>query len=114
MKNQKGKKDLAGLYPPYDKITRGDVIAGRIGKKKKMQDWTVYHQLGIHLAEALGVVAEQKEHPDKEEAERFSKMSDKQLKERPGKVDNMSGIKAAAKRAAARGAKNVPQSKRPY
>jgi hypothetical protein len=72
------KKDLAALYPPYDKVTRGDVIAGRLkgmkgkmkgkkeamkkkAKKKKLQkEWSVYHQMGIHLAEALGIVAEQK------------------------------------------------------
>jgi hypothetical protein len=32
------KKGLASLYPPYDKITRGDVITGRLKGKKKIQE----------------------------------------------------------------------------
>lgn len=36
-KSKGGKKDLASLYPPYDKITRGDVIAGRLKGKKKIK-----------------------------------------------------------------------------
>lgn len=33
-----GNKDLASLYPPYDKITRGDVIAGRLKGKKNLTE----------------------------------------------------------------------------
>jgi hypothetical protein len=40
---KKGDGDLANNYPPYDKVTRGDVIAGRLGKdeeggKKKVKE----------------------------------------------------------------------------
>ena len=38
MKKKGNKKDLASLYPPYDKITRGDVITGRLKGKKKIQE----------------------------------------------------------------------------
>ena len=83
------EKDLAALYPPYDKVTRGDVIAGRLkgmkgkkkGKKKAMKkklqkEWSVYHQLGFYIAEALRTGTKH----DPEEAERFGRMSGKQLK----------------------------------
>lgn len=38
--------NLANNYPPYDKVTRGDVVAGRLGKdqmggKKKMEEGTM-------------------------------------------------------------------------
>ncbi len=32
---KKGDGNLANNYPPYDKVTRGDVIAGRLGKDEK-------------------------------------------------------------------------------
>lgn len=47
---KEGKKpndgNLANNYPPYDKVTRGDVVAGRLGKdqmggKKKMEEGTM-------------------------------------------------------------------------
>ena len=31
----KGDGNLANNYPPYDKVTRGDVVAGRLGKDEK-------------------------------------------------------------------------------
>ena len=34
-KKKKGDGNLANNYPPYDKVTRGDVIAGRLGKDEK-------------------------------------------------------------------------------
>jgi hypothetical protein len=34
-KKKKGDGNLANNYPPYDKVTRGDVIAGRLGKDQK-------------------------------------------------------------------------------
>lgn len=37
MKSKKAK-GLAGLYPPYDKITRGDVITGRLKGKKNLTE----------------------------------------------------------------------------
>ena len=37
-KKKGGNKDLASLYPPYDKITRGDVIAGRLKGKKNLTE----------------------------------------------------------------------------
>jgi len=30
--SKKGDGNLANNYPPYDKVTRGDVIAGALGK----------------------------------------------------------------------------------
>jgi hypothetical protein len=62
LEEKKGDGNLANNYPPYDKVTRGDVIAGATGKdqmggKKKMMkkehsDWR--SDLGFFIEEDCG------------------------------------------------------------
>jgi hypothetical protein len=62
LEEKKGDGNLANNYPPYDKVTRGDVIAGATGKdqmggKKKMMkkehsDWR--YDLGFFTEEDCG------------------------------------------------------------
>ena len=57
--------NLANNYPPYDKVTRGDVIAGRLGKdqmggKKKKVTKEGYSNWREDLSEILEVVSKDK------------------------------------------------------
>ena len=38
---EKVDSDLADNYPPYDKVTRGDIIAAVKGKGKKTARWMI-------------------------------------------------------------------------
>lgn len=56
--------NLANNYPPYDKVTRGDVIAGRLGKdqmggKKKMDEKKMWEGSGVSGEDPGMAVAKQ-------------------------------------------------------
>jgi hypothetical protein len=71
MKEEKKPNDgnLANNYPPYDKVTRGDVIAGRLGKDemggKKKVTKEGYSNWRQDLSEVLGNVKDDKKIAEK-------------------------------------------------
>jgi len=61
---KKNDGNLANNYPPYDKITRGDVIAGRLGKdemggKRKVSEALIGDQDKIDVAPPYGKLTSQ-------------------------------------------------------
>jgi hypothetical protein len=65
--------NLANNYPPYDKVTRGDVIAGRLGKdqmggKRKVKESAPIHQDKIMFKDANAPVSKSTEDKEKKGA----------------------------------------------